>query len=128
MIERREDYLKRTGQDGTEDDTLSDSSEVQPQQRSQFPEDFESLTSKATWPQAGNPIDPLSLDMDALTWDKIIKQLESLTSCRLVKSLNERKLYIGGDSEKECSAVVSKLDTLFKYQVSSNILVASAAK
>ena len=128
MIEPREEYLKRIGQDDTENDAQSESSDVESEQPDGFPEEFVSFTSKTTWPQSEDPNAALSLNVDAVIWGQVIKQLEALTGCRLVQSLKESKIFIGGDSEKKCSAAVSKLDTLFKYQVSFEVVVTSATK
>jgi len=125
LVERLEDYYKRIGKDNAEDDIQSESSESEFEQLDRFPKELVSFTSKATWPQTEDANSALNFNLDAIALDKILKQLEVLTGCRLIKSLKESKIYIGGDSETKFNLAISKLDVLYKYQVSRATIVSS---
>jgi hypothetical protein len=125
LIERLQDYRKRTEQDETldEDDTQPHPSEAETDPNGLFPEDIRHFQSKTIWPQNMDPDMHLILNLEDVVSGNDIKEIESLTGCRLVKVLNECKIYIGGHSEKKCSLALGKLDILYKYQVSAAIVV-----
>ncbi|KAE9373238.1 hypothetical protein N431DRAFT_465535 [Stipitochalara longipes BDJ] len=116
LIEGLEDYLKRTGQDDTVGGTQQELSEADFKVCDRFPEEIMSFTSKTTWPQIEDPSIVPNLVLDEFASNKNIKELEVLTGCRLIKALNARKIYIGGQSEKNCALAIGKLDILHKYQ------------
>jgi hypothetical protein len=68
----------------------------------------------------------LPLELDKILSDEDMEELEALTGCRLVKVLNEHRIYIGGRSEKDCALALSKLDILRKYQVSDTVFMYTA--
>jgi hypothetical protein len=125
LIERLQDYRKRTGQDETldEDDTQPHPSEAETDPNGLSPEEIRYFQSKTIWPQNMDPDLTLTLNLEEVVSGNDIKEIETLTGCRLVKVLNERKIYIGGHSKKKCTLALGKLDILHKYQVSAAILV-----
>jgi hypothetical protein len=124
LIESLDVYRKRTrkGETVDQDDTNEDGPAAEDDLTELFPVEIKCLTSTAIWPQSADQNAELTLDVDKLAPDSDILELEALTGCRLVKVLNESKIYIGGDSEKDCALVLGKLDHLRKYRVSSTIL------
>jgi hypothetical protein len=78
------------------------------------------------WPQNEDKNPRLNLDLDKIVWDEDMEELEALTGCRLVKVLNDHKIYIGGRSEKDSALALSKLDILRKYQVSDTAFMYTA--
>jgi len=125
LIERLQDYRKRTGQDEMldEDDTQPHPSEAETDPNDLFPEEIRYFKSKTIWPQNMDPDLTLTLNLEEVVSDNGVKEIETLTGCRLVKVLNERKIYIGGHSEKKCTLALGKLDIIYRYQVSAAILM-----
>ena len=78
------------------------------------------------WPQNEDENPRLTLDLDKILSDVNMEELEALTGCRLVRVLNEHRIYIGSHSETESALALSKLEILHKYQVSDTAFMSTA--
>jgi len=56
-------------------------------------------------------------NLDDVVPDNIMKEIGRLTGCKLVKMLNEQKIYVGSDAEELCHRAIHKLNNIRKYSV-----------
>jgi hypothetical protein len=75
-----------------------------------YPDNISPLDHKYVWPSP--------LDLDVVCPGRTLQRLISLTGCLMVKSLNEREIFIGATLEENIHLAISKLDNLVKYGVS----------